>query len=149
MKERFLVPIAVFLIILKEEGKKTKILLQKRQNTGYMDNMWDVCVSGHVKSGEAATEAIIREANEEIGIKIEKENLKFAGFYYNNIKRKTYCYVYFKANKYKNTPRINETEKCSDLKWFDITDLPLDIIPDRKASIINYINKKHFGEIGW
>lgn len=140
---------AVFLILLKKEDKKTKILLQKRQNTGYMDNMWDLCASGHVESGESATDSIIREAYEETEIKILKENLEFAGFYYNNIKEKTYGYIYFKANKYENTPKINEPEKCSELKWFDIENLPSDMIPDRKISVINYLNNKFFGEFGW
>lgn len=149
MEKRFSTPTAVFLIILKKEDKKTKILLQKRQNTGYMDNMWDLCASGHVEKGESVTEAIIREANEEIGIKVPKENLRFAGFYYTNIKEKTYCYVYFGANKYENTPKINEPEKCSDLKWFDIENLPTDMIPDRKISVLKYLKNEYFGEIGW
>ena len=149
MKKRFSAQIAVFLIILKKENEKTKILLQKRQNTGYMDNMWDLCASGHVENGETATKAIIREAKEEIGIKILDENLEFTGFYYNYIKRKTYCYVYFKAVKYENTPKICEPEKCSALKWFDIENLPTDMIPDRKISVLNYLNNKYFGEFGW
>lgn len=149
MKKRFSAPIAVFLIILKNENAKTKILLQKRQNTGYMDNMWDLCASGHVENGETATQAIIREAKEEIGIKILNENLEFAGFYYNHMEGKTYCYVYFKAAKYENTPKINEPEKCSEIKWFDLEDLPADMIPDRKMSVLNYLDGKYFEEFGW
>lgn len=149
MSERFSAPIAVFLIVLKEENKKTKILLQKRQNTGYMDNMWDLCASGHVENGESVADAVVREAKEEIGIKISKENLEFAGFYYNHLEEKTYCYVYFRAIKYENTPKINEAEKCSELKWFDIENLPRDMIPDRKISVLNYLKNKYFGEFGW
>lgn len=149
MNDRFLTPTAVFLILLRKENENTEILLQKRKNTGYMDNMWDVCASGHVEKSESATMAMAREAREEIGIKISKENLKFAGFYYNNIGGKTYCYIYFAIDKYENTPTINEPEKCSELKWFNIADLPHDIIPDRKKSILNYLKNKYFGELGW
>lgn len=149
MEKRFLSPTAVFLIIMKNEKNKAKILLQKRQNTGYMDNMWDLCASGHIESGESAKNAIIREANEEIGIKILKDNLEFAGFYYNNIQGKTYCYIYFVADKYENTPRINEKDKCSALEWFDIENLPSNMIADRKTSVLNYLNNEYFGEIGW
>ena len=149
MTERFKTPHSVFLILLKKSGNNTFILLQKRQNTGYRDNFWDMAASGHVEKGEPATDAIIREAREEIGIKISKEDLNFSGFYYNNIDNKTYGYIFFTVQKYENTPKINEPAKCSELKWFDINNLPKDIISDRKIVIHNFLNGNYFGEVGW
>lgn len=53
-------------LILKQ---RDEILLHLRKNTGYCDGMWGL-VSGHVENGESATEGIIREAREEIGIEL-------------------------------------------------------------------------------
>ena len=104
---------------------------------------------GHLEKGESETEAAIRETKEEIGINIFKKNLKFAGFYYNNIDSKVYCYTYFHISIYEGNPTIAEPEKCSALEWFDINNLPEKIIPDRKTAIENFMSNIYFGEIGW
>jgi len=62
--------LSVHLFLLKEG----KILLQLRKNTGYMDGWWSV-IAGHVEARESATNAMIREAMEEAGIKLSREDL--------------------------------------------------------------------------
>ena len=44
------------------------MLLQLRQNTGYMDDHWAAAAAGHVEKGETAYDAARREALEEIGV---------------------------------------------------------------------------------
>ena len=44
------------------------MLLQLRQNTGYMDDHWAAAAAGHVEKGETAYDAARREAREEIGV---------------------------------------------------------------------------------
>jgi len=46
-----------------------KVLFHLRKNTGYCDGMWSL-VAGHVEDGESATTAMLREANEELGIEL-------------------------------------------------------------------------------
>ncbi len=50
MSEKYYSRIAANLILtrINESGKK-EILLQLRQNTGYMDNKYDFACSGHVE----------------------------------------------------------------------------------------------------
>lgn len=149
MKKRFKTPTAGFLILTRKNGSETEILLQLRQNTGFKDGFWDTAASGHVEANETVRESIVREAKEEIGITILKENLEFAGFYYNNIDFVTYCYVYFHCSQYSGIPYIAEPNKCSELKWFNIKNLPKNIIFDRKKAIENYFSNIYFGEFGW
>ncbi len=149
MKERFKTPNAVFVILSRGSRDNLEILLQKRQNTGFMDGYWDVAASGHVEEGESTTEAAAREAREELGIEIAKNDIKFAGFYYNNFGSVTYCYTYFDVRNYSSIPRVNEPNKCSEIKWFYIKDLPKDIIDERKTSVMNYLKGIYFGEFGW
>lgn len=63
-KQRHKIVPAVFLLLIKNN----KVLLLKRQNTGYADGKYSL-VSGHVDKGETMQEAIIREAKEEAGIR--------------------------------------------------------------------------------
>ena len=52
MSEKYYSRLAVNLVLTRvnENGEK-EILLQLRQNTGYMDNMYDFACSGHVEKG--------------------------------------------------------------------------------------------------
>ena len=58
--------IGVF-ILLRKEGK---ILLIRRKGTGYRDG-WYSMPSGHLEKGEAISAAAVREAREEVGIRID------------------------------------------------------------------------------
>ena len=69
MKRNSVIP-AVFIIVQRSE----KILLLERMNTGWNDGMFTL-PSGHIEKNEAPQDAIIREVNEEVGIKLEKKDL--------------------------------------------------------------------------
>lgn len=66
---------AVYGFIIDENQN---ILLQKRSsNKKLWPNMWDVTVGGHVESGEFGRQALIREAQEELGIEINDNDIKY------------------------------------------------------------------------
>ena len=139
MKERYTVKVALFLIITRNAENGTEILLQERCNTGYMDGKYDMACSGHLEKGESFTQALVREAKEEIGIDIKEEDLEFVHLYYPY--EEEYVNVFFKANKYEGVPTIKESDKCDSLKWFNIKDLPDNIIPKHK-NVIECMDKK-------
>ena len=62
---------AVYLILVKN----SKILLLKRQNTGYEDGNYSF-IAGHVDGNESLTQALIREAKEEAGVTLNPQNIK-------------------------------------------------------------------------
>ena len=67
--------VVVFLI-----NDKNQVLLQRRSATKkFWPNMLDVSVGGHCDAGEFGFEAAIREAAEELGVKIEREQMVFLG----------------------------------------------------------------------
>lgn len=138
MKERYQSKVAVFLILTREENGKTEILLQKRYNTGYMDGKYDAACSGHLEKGESVSMALVREAKEEIGIDINEKDLRFVELIHSY--KEDYINVFFTTKKYSGTPKIMEPEKCDDLRWFDIENLPENIFPRIKNVLIN-INK--------
>ncbi|MET0977876.1 MAG: NUDIX domain-containing protein, partial [Paeniglutamicibacter terrestris] len=39
-----------------------QVLLQLRQNTGFLDGHWACAAAGHVEAGESASAAAVREA---------------------------------------------------------------------------------------
>lgn len=112
-------------IILKNENK---ILLQKRKGTNLYCNM-HALPAGHIDEGENAYEAVIREAKEELGVNLEIKDIKdsFVVQRRNSI-TDPYYDVYFEFSKYTGIPKIMEEDKCSELIWCDINELPKDMI---------------------
>ena len=146
MSEHFRAFSAIFPLILRTDGRKTEILLHRRQNTGWQDGKWDIAGSGHVDEGETARSAVSRECKEELGIDVKIDDLSFA-LLSHRLSEKTYYDMYFVVNNYTGVPRIIETEKCAELKWFDINALPSDMIACRRTAVEAYKNKDCYNEI--
>lgn len=106
--------------------KDNKALLHKRFNTNYEDGNYGF-IGGHVQKDETLKQALIREAQEEAGIILKEENLKCV-FIANKTGKKNCINFIFLATKFEGTPKIMEQDKCTDLNWFDINNLPTNII---------------------
>ena len=134
-REKFLS--SIYLIIKNENGQ---ILLQRRQGT----KLWPgflALPAGHIDEGENAYEAAVREASEELGITISKTDI--IDTFVVNRKNKSlpsYYDVYFELKGYEGTITIKEPEKCSELVWANIDDLPEDIIDFEREAIVNNLN---------
>ena len=76
MEERYKSMIVVDLMLIRknEETGKKEVLLALRKNTGYNDGEYEL-PGGHVDEGEDLMNAMIREAYEELKIKLKLEDL--------------------------------------------------------------------------
>lgn len=62
--------------------KSGKVVLQLRAAIKpNFPNCWDVSVAGHISAGETALDTAVREAHEELGIKVQAENLQQIGHF--------------------------------------------------------------------
>lgn len=134
---------AVYLIIKDDNGN---ILLQRRQGSKLWPNFLAL-PAGHIDKGELSKQAAIREAYEELGIKIEEKDLIFKyALCRKNKSIKPYFDIFFEVKKYKNEIRIAEPEKCTELKWVNPSNLPDDMIP-YEIEVLNEIdNGNTYGE---
>ncbi len=129
-REKFLS--SIYLIIKNENGE---ILLQRRQGT----KLWPgflALPAGHIDVCENAYEAAIREAKEELDIDIRIEDI--VDTFVVNRKNKSlspYYDVYFELSRYFGEIKINEPNKCSELVWSSIDNLPIDMIDFEKEAI--------------
>lgn len=151
MSEPYLTPSAVILMLVRECGGKKQILLQRRRNTGFADGLWDFSCAGKVEDGESMTAAAVREAKEELGVAVAAKSLQFAVLLHKCDKpcNLVYCNAYFVCAEYDGEPTVCEPEKCSELKWFDLDNLPEDLIDDRKCALKAYLDGVHYLEYGW
>ncbi len=145
---RFKDTLVAVMVLLRNENK---VLLQKRINTGYMDGFWDFSATGHVEFGESFIEAGIREAKEEIGIDVKKENFQPMTIMHKFTKESqlTYVNAFFVVDEYNGNASIMEEDKCSELQWFDLNELPEDLIFDRAEAIKAMKEGNYYQELGW
>lgn len=149
MKQRFKITPAVYLILKKDD----QILLMRRFNTGYRDGFYSLA-AGHLDGGESLREALVREAKEEVGIDIKQEDLTFEHMMHlkseiegsNDDERMTF---YFSTSSYAGVPAIMEPNKCDDLMWCRIDELPEKIIDHVEQALKKSYNKIDYSEFGW
>lgn len=140
---------AVYLIITKTDWK---MLFLRRSNTGFCDGKLSL-VAWHVEKWESAINALIREAKEEVGISIDKTDIKFSHVQhrYNKQVDEERIDFYFSMTC-DNTETIKNCEpnKCSELVWSKFNELsPDEIVPSVYYAIKQIQTWWDYGEFGW
>ncbi len=111
-------------------NSKGQLLLQKRApDKQVWPNVWDVSVAGHIAAGDKPKDTIIREAKEELGIKIVQAQVEFfdlspfndkmPGGWFNRV----YIYSYITEEEIDISDLVLEEEETSEVRWVDINNL--------------------------
>jgi 8-oxo-dGTP diphosphatase len=131
---RFVVVPASYVFLLRDGVSGPEVLLQLRQNTGYMDDHWAAAAAGHVEKGETAYDAAHREALEEIGV--SDLDLTFV----TSMQRTRggepideRIDFFFTARSWTGEPRIVEPDKAAGLRWCALDALPDPVVPHERA----------------
>lgn len=143
-KERFTPYAAAYLVLVKN----AQILLLRRFNTGYQDGYYSL-VAGHLDGGETTKQCIIREASEEAGITIIPEDLEVVHVMHRLSLDREYFDIYLRATKWTGDITNMEQDKCDDLRWCDMDDLPDNTLPAVKLALENISKNVHYSESGW
>lgn len=151
-KQRHSIVPAAYLI-LEREGK---YLLARRCGTGYRDGQYSL-VAGHVEPGESFTQAIIREAQEEIGITLSEKDLSVVHV----MQRKEIdpefmtefgnerMDVFLRARTWSGELVNREPHKCDELAWFSYDELPQTIVPYVRLMFEHIRKGIFYSECGW
>lgn len=130
-------------IVLK---KGNQILLVRRQNTGFADGKLCPPV-GHVEEGESFTQAAIREAKEEVGVVIAPDDVKpFHIKCQRHSDGHSGIAVFFLVERWHGEPKNCEIDKCGEVKWADLNDLPDDLLPYIKTCVERGLKGDFFSE---
>jgi ADP-ribose pyrophosphatase YjhB (NUDIX family) len=144
MKERYTLPIAVYLIVLND---KNEVLLLKRQNTWYMDWYYSL-IAWHKEKNENVIDALIRETKEETDIDIDLKNLRFSSVINRKAWDREYIDYFYILENYVWDYKNLEPYKCEYLKFFDLSNLPDNTIDYIKCALLN-INSSNYSLIYW
>lgn len=127
--------------------KGDQILLNLRKNTGYADGMWSF-IAGHVEDGETATEGMIREAKEEIGITIQPEQLKVVHIMH-RLSNRFNVDIFFECFSWEGEIKNREPHKCERMDFFPIHSLPTPLVDYNRAVLELVAKGEFYSERGW
>jgi 8-oxo-dGTP diphosphatase len=132
--DRFVVVPASYVFLLRDGVTGPEVLLQLRQNTGYMDDHWAAAAAGHVEKGETAYDAARREAAEEIAV--TDLDLAFVTAMQRTRGGEPIderIDFFFTARSWSGEPRIVEPHKCAELRWCALDALPDPVVPHERS----------------
>lgn len=122
-----LVPAAYVVLIRGQE-----VLLQQRMGTGYMDGYWSFSAAGHVERDESVHAAAVREAHEELGVRVDEADLE------------AICTVhrrhggrdggqrvdfFFAVSAWQGEPSVREPHRIGGIRWAELSALPEPLVP--------------------
>ena len=124
---------AAYVLLRRRSERGEELLLQLRQGTGYMDGHWAAAAAGHVEAGESVLDAAAREAAEELGVVIDPADLVTLCAMHRTVaphgpidERVDF---FFECRRWTREPTIQEADKSTDLRWFDLDALPGPVVP--------------------
>ncbi len=142
--DRFVVVPAAYVFLLRDPSGEAagagdagagapEVLLQLRQNTGYMDGHWAAAAAGHVEQGETAYAAARREAVEELAIgDLDLEFVTSMQRTQGGEAIEERIDFFFTSRSWSGEPRVVEPEKCVELRWYSLDRLPDPVVPHER-----------------
>lgn len=115
--------------------KDTKVAFILRENTTWMNGHYTL-PSGKVEHGENFTDCAIREADEETAVKLSREDIMACHVQHRKNDDSVWVDVYFEVVNYRADPVNNEPHMHSELKWFDIGNLPDNLVPGMREAFM-------------
>ncbi len=141
--QRVTFPTTVHLFFFRED----QILLLRRFNTGFRDGDYSV-PAGHLDGNETVMAAAAREAEEEVGVRIDAKNLIFSSVMH-RLDGEERVDFFVRVTDWQGEPFNAEPDKCDDLRWAAIDSLPENTIPYIRRAIQNHVDGTRFDEFGW
>ncbi len=141
MRAKF--PVTVHLFLFRDD----QILLLRRFQTGYMDGHYSV-PAGHLDGEETVRMAGVREAREEVGVELNPAEMFFAGVFHRHEGDERVDF-FMHVRSWKGEPFNAEPEKCDELRWVGIEDLPVNTVPYVRQALANFRAGLPFEEFGW
>lgn len=141
MRKYYTVVISSYVIFQQDN----KVLLSKRYNTGYRDGEYSL-PAGHIEEAEFATAAAIREAEEEVGVSVKPEDLVAAHIMHRHCGDHERIDFFFTTNQWTRELTNKEPDKCEEIAWFALDQLPANTIPYIRAALEHYRDKHFFSE---
>lgn len=142
-------PYIACFVLLRKDNMVAMVL---RKNTSWMNGFWGL-PAGKVEYGEPYINGAIREAKEEAGVDIDRQDLAFLHIAHRHSEDGNeimdWIDVYFEAKHWRGEPYNAEEEKSERLEWHKLDNLPENVVPSQKAVLLQIAKGEVYSEYGW
>ncbi len=104
-------------------SKNEVLIAQRALNKIYDPGKWGPSAAGTVEEGESYASNIIKEAEEEIGLKISEENLIAGTKEYVETSHKYFRQMYFVKSDLPNSAFKIDKNEVAEIRWISILEL--------------------------
>jgi 8-oxo-dGTP pyrophosphatase MutT (NUDIX family) len=128
-------------VIVHDEVTGRVLLLQRGAESKFAPLCWDL-PSGKADKGESVTVAAARELREETGLTADPASLRIAGIIHGawGVEAPNgFLTVVFAARAWEGEPVNAEPRKHAQIAWFPVTEVPAELVPDRRAALLGYL----------
>ncbi|RSN48241.1 methyltransferase, FxLD system [Streptomyces sp. WAC 04229] len=139
--------IGVHLYLERPDG--TVLLGLRHPSSVFAPSTWHA-LAGHCEQ-ENAIACLIREAREEAGLRIERQDVELVHVVH-HIDRagdRPRMGLFFRARSWSGEPELREPDKCTQWKFWDPAALPDDLVPYTRIAIEGIKNGALYSETGW
>lgn len=146
MDDQYRPYVDVFAALLRNDDH---VLLGRRQNTGWSDGTWNL-PSGKLDQGESLTAALIREAHEEVGVKIDPGDAQFVHvLHLGNQPWQARIGFFYLIRRWEGTPYNAEPHKCAEIGWFPLGQPPSDTDSYNLLGLRAVASGQTYSTVGW
>lgn len=124
-----------------------EILLLYRSDTNFGNDHYSM-IGGKIHQGESLKIALIRELSEEVGIEVLPENVHLAHVMHFQGATQICIAFVFSINDWQGEPYNKEPEKHGHINWFDVHQLPDNILPRHGKMIKSVMQGSVYSEEG-
>ena len=122
---------------------KEEVLLMKRGKKSKNEIGWWSKPGGEIDFGETAFESALREVKEELDIDVEIWGYSLHTDHIIKDDSQHWIAINFLGRIKSGEPKIMEPDKCEEVRWFPLNNLPEKVQQTTKETIENYLNKKY------
>ncbi|MCQ4200287.1 NUDIX domain-containing protein [Streptomyces coelicoflavus] len=139
--------IGVHLYLERPDG--TVLLGLRHPDSAFAPSTWHV-LAGHCEQ-ENAIDCLIREAMEEAGLHIERQDVELVHVVHHIDKPGSppRMGLFFRARTWGGEPVLREPDRCTQWKFWDPAALPDDLVPYTRLAITKIRNGELYSETGW
>lgn len=134
---------SAYLVLMRGDS----VLLARRFQTGYEDGKYGL-PAGHVEDNESLLENLVREVKEEVGLSINPATAVLVHVMHRKEKDIRMDF-FFVVTNWEGEPKICETDKCDEIGWFPLSNLPENTIGYIQQALKSIQEEKNYSERGW
>ncbi|MFY9589588.1 NUDIX domain-containing protein [Rickettsia endosymbiont of Halotydeus destructor] len=137
--------IEIIVWLIRVSSDNNVFLLKKNTKTSYEYTL----VGGHVEKGESLKHVLTREVMEEVGVKVNPNDLMLTTIIARKLDDKHKIHFFFYTKSWEGTPYNKEPNIHLTGEWYPLNHLSTNIGPLAKRGVESLNNNKNFYEYGW